>query len=168
MNIKFVSKTKKGSKEVNEDSFGHYFNKELNSYLFCVADGVGGYSYGKEASELVINSVTKDFSNLKTKEFDIFKLLNIFFENANIRLHHFKSSNSIEKFGTTLSIMLLIEQCVYFANIGDTRIYSFKKSSIEQKSYDHTLANELKIEKNTHILTKALIGDVKKDTTPFI
>ena len=54
MKINFCAKTDIGLvRKKNEDSYG--FSEMLN--LFIVADGMGGYEHGKEASDTVVRAV---------------------------------------------------------------------------------------------------------------
>ena len=179
MNLSFCEKTSIGKvRKRNEDSFGSHRHEILNAHIFCLADGMGGYAAGDMASQIVVESVIKDFCLLKEFDLDPEILMDRFFNNAQDRLRQYKANHDIARFGTTLSILLFLNNMITCANIGDTRIYTFIDNLICQESVDHTLVNdlvqkgEISVEDSVchiqqHILTKALSGE-RGVVTPYL
>jgi protein phosphatase len=180
MKLLFNEYTDTGKKRsVNEDYCGKWHNRLIDGYVFCVADGMGGYGFGDAASKIAVYSVIKDFALLKKNDVSPRQLILNMFDNAQTRLKNYKVKKNIDLFGTTLSVMLFLNDITACANIGDTRIYSSKHSQLILESFDHNFVQELlhagEITKEQaehhpkkHMLTKALTGDSDSDVEPFI
>ena len=172
MEISFAQCTDKGLvREQNEDFMGNARNDHLDAELFCVADGMGGYGAGDIASKAVVKSVLQEFYNLKRLPAEHLRdVVTDIFQVAQAELSQFKISNNKAMMGTTLAVIIFYKRLVVCANIGDTRIYCLEGNHFTQKSYDHTLVNELVRSKSIttsqaqnhpkkHVLSKALTGD---------
>lgn len=160
-------------RETNEDAI---FYDEINK-LMIIADGIGGHSRGEEASQKAIETlrsyIYKNISSYNDKE----RLLADGFAAANEAVHAIQNALPEGKIcGTTLTCAMVYDGILYFAHIGDTRIYvSRGKKDIEQITYDHTYLSELarndfktfvelqgnKITRANNYLTRA-IGPEKK------
>ena len=126
-------------RENNEDSF--YFSAK-NS-LACVADGMGGHSYGEDASKMACESIKNWFKqkvNLKSTESPTDRLRLAFdYANSvvNTRLGMYSS-------GTTLVCAYLHDNNVLIANAGDSRCYKVRDGKIKQITEDHSALAQLK------------------------
>ena len=169
----FVTCTDCGSvRHQNEDFAGHVINEDIDGELFCVADGMGGHGSGDLASRTVIESLLHEFSALTDDRQDSYeKITNHLFASTQHALHKTKQANNIHSIiGTTLSALLIIQDTVIYANIGDTRIYCFDGQNLIQKSHDHTIVNDLvsknkitpeqaRVHPQKNVLTHAITGD---------
>ncbi len=169
----FVTCSDRGKvRQQNEDCAGHTINVDIGGELFCVADGMGGHGSGDLASRTVIDSLMHEFSTLtEYKQDSCEKTTNHLFAKARQALHTLKQKNNIKStIGTTLSALVVLSDAVICANIGDTRIYCFDGQNLIQKSYDHTIVNDLvsknqitpeqaRVHPQKNILTHAITGD---------
>ena len=164
----------------NEDSAGHAVNESIDAELFCVADGMGGYGAGDVASQSVVDSVIQEFMALEICESQsLDTLVSGFFSNAQQALCKTKSDRNITSMlGTTLAVLMIAQEQLVYANVGDSRIYSFDGTRLMQKSFDHTFVNDLlikgiiteeqaKTHPKRHVLTQAITGENKK-ITPYV
>ncbi|MDD2714733.1 MAG: Stp1/IreP family PP2C-type Ser/Thr phosphatase [Candidatus Wallbacteria bacterium] len=122
----------------NEDSF------LMREQLFCVADGMGGYSFGEKASKMAtallaslyeISETTLTQGNVAETLLDWVKEINgqIYRENQKESSH----------MGTTIALSLFLNDKLFLANVGDSRIYRISpKIGIEQITDDHSLVAE--------------------------
>lgn len=166
-------------RSVNEDYCGKWHNRFIGGYLFCVADGMGGYGFGDAASKIAVYSVVKDFALLKKKDIVLEELVLKMFHNVQSRLRQYRIKKQIDVYGTTLSVVIFLNNYLVCANIGDTRIYSSRENRLTLESFDHNFAQELlhageitieeaRYHPQKHVLTKALTGDDTVNVEPFI
>lgn len=149
-------------REQNEDSF-----LLLPPFLAVVADGMGGHQGGAEASQLAIESI-RDLVNPSNQppEGQMESWLAKAVEESNKRIFQKGSQNkNLSGMGTTISLVYFLNHKAYWAHVGDSRIYIFRKGNLKQITKDHTLASA-KEGKRNHILTRALgvQENVKIDT----
>ena len=128
-------------RETNEDAL---FYDEENKVMI-IADGIGGHARGEEASNKAIESLRDYIYNNRSRYADKEKLLIDGFKAANTAVHHIQEGLAEGKIcGTTLTCAIVDQGILYFAHVGDTRIYvSRDKKDIEQITYDHTYLSEL-------------------------
>ena len=169
----FVSCSDPGKvRNQNEDFAGHAINKAIGAELFCVADGMGGYGSGDLASRSVVDAFIREFITVDSWEQDSAnQRMAEFFSKAQKTLRIVKESTHIASmFGTTLSALILFQDAVIYANVGDTRIYCFDGEKLTQKTHDHTIVNDLlrknlisideaRVHPQKHVLTQAITGD---------
>jgi PPM family protein phosphatase len=111
-------------------------------YLAVVADGMGGHAGGNIASA----STVLDLVHLDRKDYDGDAGTHLADEiqTANSLLSELVSSNpQLAGMGTTVTAMLLNDEQISFAHIGDSRAYRLKNDVFEQISVDHTFVQRL-------------------------
>jgi len=116
-------------RELNEDSIGITFNKDGSQGLFVLADGMGGHNAGEVASKIAVQTAIecgkRDLLNYQAlSDIDIKDILrNIVYNIHEEILHMSKSSPSMCNMGTTLEIIFLNKNHVYYTHVGDSRVY---------------------------------------------
>lgn len=131
-----------GKRNNNEDSCG-VFSRNDGTLLLVVADGMGGHQAGEVASSMAIETVHHYFDSVKSIS-DPGVFLSTAVSKANVSV--FSKSESDARYsgmGTTLVIGLIIDDILYSANVGDSRLYLFRKNKIEQITKDHAFVQEL-------------------------
>ena len=150
--------------------------------LLIVADGMGGHKAGGVASELAITSFCDYIQShanidIRTRE-DVTILLKLGIRHVNhVIFEKSKSDDAYTGMGTTLTVATIIEDIVYLAHVGDTRLYLINDRCIFQATTDHSLVqemleqgyiaeNEIKAHPQRHIITRAVgtYAKVKVDT----
>lgn len=141
--MKTFSKVDIGRKrEVNQD-YVFVSDKPLGNIpnLLVVADGMGGHKAGDFASRYAVESL-KDALKKGTEdgpEAMIKKAIQF----ANQKLVEASRQDArLEGMGTTLVAATVIEQTLYFANVGDSRLYLLNHG-IKQLSRDHSFVQEM-------------------------
>lgn len=155
----YFSRTDKGNiRKNNEDSL---YIKEYNDLLIlAICDGMGGHKSGEVASNMAVKAVE---SWKPQKDEDILKSLKKLVEDININIYlKSKSSDDLSGMGTTLSIAVIKKTTVYYAHVGDSRIYIYD-GELKQITNDHTLTAELikkgvdiKEERYSNYITRAV------------
>lgn len=109
--------------------------------LFIVADGMGGHNAGDFASKYAVEQIVAYIEQAPmTSPIDLIRgALN----KANASLMALaKGDVSLNGMGTTAVIATIIGDCMYVANIGDSRLYLLR-DELEQITKDHSLVQEM-------------------------
>ena len=131
----------------NQDSLGKFPGDNSDIYqpkgvLFIVADGMGGHSGGKEASQSAVEHVSKEYFSSNT-EIITTALLHAF-KTANLKIHQSsKDAPQFQKKGTTCSALVIENGMAHIAHVGDSRIYKIAGGKIKQLTNDHTEVGEM-------------------------
>lgn len=143
--------------------------------LFAVADGMGGHNAGDRASRICIEAVCESVRNS-----DRITPVSILADAVSFAHERVKNEArqrpELEGMGTTLVMATIIDNMLYVANVGDSRLYLLR-DSLEQITEDHSLVEEMvksgelskenvKSHPNKNVITRALgIGEsVQADT----
>lgn len=141
--MKTFSKTDIGRKrEVNQD-YVFVSDQPVGNIpnLLVVADGMGGHNAGEYASRFVVETLKKELA--KSTEDGPKAMMKKAIESANHQLiAESKKDARLEGMGTTLVVATVIEHTLYFANVGDSRLYLLN-DEIRQLSKDHSLVQEM-------------------------
>ena len=137
-----------GSRQYQQDS---YFTPDLtdvtqilnHGYLAILCDGMGGMACGDKASALCVKTFSEDYYSTKGTicypdffEKEVRKLDEIV---VNIKNDEGEYANA----GTTLICALVKENKLYWASIGDSRIYIIRGNKIARMTQDHNYSLEL-------------------------
>lgn len=109
--------------------------------LFIVADGMGGHKAGDFASRFCVDVVTQQIkeSDHKTP----IGIIEDAIKNANQELLlKAKEQEELDGMGTTFVAATFIDDIMYVANIGDSRLYVIN-DEIKQITKDHSLVEEM-------------------------
>ncbi len=126
----------------NEDSY------IVSEHLFAVADGMGGHNAGEVASSLATTLLNeRAVGQVLTPEWFVDTITAI-----NHTIHESAAESSERRgMGTTICAMSLVQSLgdntelpqVALANVGDSRIYLWRKGTFRQLSVDHSYVQEL-------------------------
>ncbi len=109
--------------------------------LFVVADGMGGHQAGDYASKYTVEVLTKELA--QTKEEDVEKAIVSAIKKANKEIIKKASEDPhLKGMGTTIVVATIFRQMMYFANVGDSRLYLINQG-ITQLTKDHSLVEEM-------------------------
>src|SRR5260370_18306744 len=155
----------------NEDSYLYWEPAsdeefERKGRLAIVADGMGGYEGGLEASRLAVETV-RDVYDQAFSDTPQAALLRAF-SAAHERIQNYAEQHpQFYGMGTTCTAFVLRGRQVYFAHIGDSRLYLVRGTGISQLPRDHSSVGRLmatgivrsedaETHPQRHILTAAL------------
>jgi protein phosphatase len=130
----------------NEDRVTFYEPKDANllqskGYLGIVADGIGGNNCGEVASQMAIDLVP---SNYYKSASSIETSLQKAFKQANEEI--LKRANMVEGhlgMGTTCTTIVLQNDDLYLAHLGDSRAYLVNEKQITRLSRDDSFVQQL-------------------------
>lgn len=149
-----------GKRQRQEDSFAFSnFNDPdtflLKGYLAIVADGMGGMSNGKEASQLAVLAFLECYQN-SDDTFDTPELLQNCVQYANEKVRNTAIEKNLEdKMGSTLIAASIKKDALYWVSVGDSRIYLYRNPELIQLTEDHQYAKFLYREVLDGNMTKA-------------
>ena len=141
MGFNYIRFTNPGSvKKINEDAIE---TAEINGGLLAIlCEGVGGDNGGDLAARIALKSALYFFS--ASEEIDYLEKIKLAIEESNsFVLNHSSTSIPLKKMATTLEIIYLKDNVVYWGHIGDSRIYQLKSKRLNQITKDHSLVQKL-------------------------
>ena len=158
-------------RENNEDSYLYWEPAgdeefERKGRLAIVADGMGGYEGGLEASRLAVQTVLEVYDQVFSDTPQ--GALLAAFSAAHERIQNYAERHpQFYGMGTTCTAFVLRGRQLYFAHIGDSRLYWVRATGISQLTRDHSYVGRLvasgivrsedaETHPQRHILTAAL------------
>jgi len=145
------------------DSDEEFSNK---GRLAVVADGMGGYEGGQEASRLAVETVRSVYDN--AFDGDPQKALSKALQAAHENIQRYAEDHpEFQGMGTTCTAVSIVGRQLYFAHVGDSRLYLVHASTISRLTRDHSYVGRLvesgimrsedaELHPQRHILTAAL------------
>jgi PPM family protein phosphatase len=170
--IELASLTDVGcQRENNEDRYSYWEPAsdeefERKGRLAIVADGRGGYEGGQEASRIAVETVEEIYSASSVR--DPRAVLMKAFQEAHRRIReHAQKHPTLHNMGTTCTSIVILGDQLYFAHVGDSRLYLVRDGKISRITNDHSYvgklvehgvirADEAEKHPQRHILTSAL------------
>ena len=165
----------------NEDSFLYWEPDSDDDFrrkgrLAIVADGMGGYEGGQEASRLAVETVRSIYDNAfgGNPQDTLVQAL----EAAHQNIQRFAQDHpQFYGMGTTCTALAIVDRQLSFAHVGDSRLYLIRGESISRLTRDHSYVGRLvetgivrsedaESHPQRHILTAALGSG--RDVTPHI
>ena len=158
--------TTRGGREQNQD-YLTYSEISGNISIYVVADGMGGYESGEVAAKVVgdaiVDYVCAHYSELKPEE-----LLKQAYVHANSRLMTKRKTMGNFEMGCVVASVLVINNIVHIAWLGDSRAYVLRHGDIHYVTHDHSMLNELMAagtfkesdrERYESCVTRCIMGD---------
>ena len=141
--MKIYAMTDVGRKrEVNQD-YVYVTDKPVGPFpnLLVVADGMGGHKAGDFASRYTVETLKQEIKN--SKEDGPEAVMRKAIQTVNHKLMEAAAKDvKLEGMGTTLVAATVVGNTLYFANVGDSRLYLIN-DKIRQLSKDHSLVEEM-------------------------
>ena len=151
MKVKAVGKSDKGLKrKMNEDSL--LVAPDLG--LFVIADGMGGHKAGEVASRMVVETMADYWQEVKKLRPPSFlePMEGNISENAkhlinsisftNILIHEAQKKREYRGMGSTVSALLVDDDCIWSANVGDSPVFLYDRGRLIQVSEEHSVDAE--------------------------
>lgn len=145
--VEYAAKSDIGRvREENQDAYGKFPDSSLDTrrpkgLLFVVADGMGGYAGGREASRLAVETVAREYF---AAEGSIIESLKRAFNEANRAIYDYSVNHpQFYGMGTTCIAFVVANGNGYAAHIGDSRLYHITRDAIVQLTNDHSKVAEM-------------------------
>ncbi len=135
----------------NEDNFAIIDE----DHLYVVADGMGGHASGEVASKMAIDTLREFFRATssdpeatwpykmdKSRGYEENRLITSV-KLSNLRIYESAQRDpKLRGMGTTLVAILVVDDGVLIAHVGDSRCYRLRDGQLEQLTEDHSLLND--------------------------
>ncbi len=121
---------------VNQDS---YYIDEPKGRFFIVADGMGGHAGGQEASKIATEKIQAYLeAHWDNPEISSEKLLKEAIDQANQGILEDQFNNPERRDMGTTVVVTIFRDRPWCAHVGDSRLYRWRNSKLEQVTEDHT------------------------------
>lgn len=134
-------------RENNEDSFLYWEPTADDEFrrkgrLAVIADGMGGYEGGQEASRLAVTTVREVYESV-VRDDPQAALLEAF-ATAHARIQDYAELHpELQGMGTTCTAVVIRGRQLYFAHVGDSRLYLVRAAHITRLTRDHSYVGRL-------------------------
>lgn len=131
----------------NEDSYGYWESPDDSFFsrfgrLAIVADGMGGCEGGQFASRIAVDTVQQIYSD--SADSDPQQRLLEGFREAHGRIQQRARENpGLHGMGTTLTAFAVVGDQLYYAHVGDSRLYLLRAGKLHLVTHDHSLVSRL-------------------------
>ncbi len=144
--------------------------------LAVIADGMGGYEGGQEASRIAVETVRHVYENAFAS--DPQNTLTAALASAHRVIQRYATEHpQFYGMGTTCTAVAIVDRQLHFAHVGDSRLYHIRDQSISRLTRDHSYVGKLvesgivrsedaESHPQRHILTAAL--GTGRDVTPHV
>lgn len=134
-------------RENNEDSYGYWEPSEdavlqRLGRLAVVADGMGGCEGGQVASKIAVDTVHESY--FLPGDLDPQARLLQAFHQAHARVQQRAVEQpALRGMGTTLTAFALVDRKLFYAHVGDSRLYLLRARTLRALTSDHSLVARL-------------------------
>jgi protein phosphatase len=170
--IEIASLTDVGRQRANnEDSYLYWEPDTAEEFrrkgrLAVIADGMGGYEGGQEASRLAVETVRQVYDLTSTNDPQQALVAAFYAAHANIQRYAAEHAQ-LQGMGTTCTALSIVGRQLFFAHVGDSRLYLVRATTVSRLTRDHSYVGRLvesgivrledaETHPQRHILTAAL------------
>lgn len=134
--------TSKGGRKENQDAFA-VTQLSDGSWVFCVADGLGGHAGGRVASQVAVKTLIDYVQSEKFKFEDPSRLLNAFKEVNQAIVAQQQKMPEFSKMRSTLVVLCIKDSLAFWGHVGDVRLYQFRNDQVLFQTKDHSVPQML-------------------------
>src|SRR5438876_3445508 len=121
-------------RENNEDSYGYWEPEDDQQFLrkgrlAVVADGMGGYEGGQEASRLAVETLLEVYRDFGGDDPQAALVEALQAAHEQIRQYSF-AHPELRGMGTTCTAAAIVQDALYYVHVGDTRLYLIRDGQI--------------------------------------
>jgi serine/threonine protein phosphatase PrpC len=131
----------------NEDSVGYWEPEDDQQFLrkgrlAVVADGMGGYEGGQEASRLAVETLVEVYRDFGGDDPQAALVEALQAAHEQIREYSF-AHPGLRGMGTTCTAAAIVQDSLYYVHVGDTRLYLIRDGKITRVTRDHSYVGRL-------------------------
>ncbi|MFH1493449.1 MAG: protein phosphatase 2C domain-containing protein [Pseudomonadota bacterium] len=143
MKFSIYQSSRQGGRRYNQDRVAYSYSKE--SLLMVVADGMGGHFHGEIAAQMTVQLVAEMFQKqahpmLRDPLFFLDQAMHAVHE----AISEYSAENELLESPRTTCVAAVIQRdMAYWAHVGDSRLYFFRKGRLVQRTQDHSRVQQL-------------------------
>jgi serine/threonine protein phosphatase PrpC len=145
LHLTAVGRSHTGRKRTqNEDRFAiqaYALEDGRNAALVIVADGIGGHQAGEVAAQYTVDTILTSMASFEGTD-PLPAIEKAIIEAGRAVSQAASEESAREGMGSTVAIAFIIEDRLFTATVGDSRIYLLRKQRLRQVSIDHTWIQE--------------------------
>ena len=109
--------------------------------LLIGADGMGGYTGGEYASTMVVDTIAEVVNEATEMSTEV--LENAILQANRMVYEKSQSYKELEGMGTTAVVAYVQEDTLYWAHVGDSRLYIYGSEGLLRMTKDHSMVQQL-------------------------
>lgn len=164
----------KGDRDYQQDRLALLSHARINGCVMAIiADGMGGRSGGRKASDQVIMTARQLFERYAPASDDAAAMLMQLAREAHVVIKLTAISSEEEPHSTLAAFVINAGGDCHWAHSGDSRIYHFRKGQLVKRTSDHSYVQMLvkrgeitEEEANIHPQSNILMGCLGTETEP--
>lgn len=132
-----------GTREIQQDTV--FYSNSNDLYIAAVFDGMGGMNSGEIASRTAAKILERDFYQVDKTD-DITEFLIYEARKIDMTISELKNDDGVNlEAGTTMAIIVICGQNVYWASVGDSKIFYIRDGRIFPLTREHNYRLSLNI-----------------------
>ncbi|MGT2912058.1 Stp1/IreP family PP2C-type Ser/Thr phosphatase [Streptococcus cameli] len=133
-----------GQKRSNNQDYVNRYTNRAGIDLIVLADGMGGHRAGHIASEMTATDLGASWVDQQLHTLnDVREWFVEMLEKENKKIYELGQTDEYKGMGTTLEAVVVIDQQMIYAHIGDSRIGIVRDGEYSQLTSDHSLVGAL-------------------------
>ncbi len=115
-------------------------SESYSSWMWAVADGMGGYAHGKLASVIALEQLSEAYAKSYLTPSPAFRKG---VEAANLKIFQAAQEMGVGHMGTTLTAVGLLGRKLHLLHVGDSRAYLVRQGKVTCLTNDHTVVGDM-------------------------
>ena len=133
-----------GQKRSNNQDYVNRYTNRAGIDLIVLADGMGGHRAGHIASEMTATDLGASWVDTQLNTLnDVREWMVAVLEEENKKIYQLGQTDEYKGMGTTLEAVVIIDQQMIYAHVGDSRIGLLRNGEYQQLTSDHSLVGAL-------------------------
>jgi serine/threonine protein phosphatase PrpC len=136
MTWKFGAATDIGGRSEQQDRLALLHSRNGRQHLAVVADGMGGLQFGAQAAQILVDVASEHFAHRKNGcPYD-------FLDGICRAAHQAINDLPVDEGpapGTTALLLYIEKRTAFWAHVGDSRLYHFRRGGLLKRTKDHSL-----------------------------
>ena len=133
-----------GQKRSNNQDYVNRYTNRAGIDLIVLADGMGGHRAGHIASEMTATDLGASWVDTQLHTLNgVREWMVAVLEEENKKIYQLGQTDEYKGMGTTLEAVVIIDQQMIYAHVGDSRIGLLRNGEYQQLTSDHSLVGAL-------------------------